>query len=375
MRKVIYFLVLTLASIIVASCSKVDFDLNTEGAKDQNTSLVLSTRAGYSSASGTVYVPQGVGTFFSLESSTKKIKHAFWEIERSKYEGIQIAHKFVSLGEVKLIIRVKFEDETEENKEFKVISVLDISSVDPVQIFSEKKSDGTWDMLFLFSKERLRFASSNKYYYNGLVSEWKIKPLPDNNAYIIDKDGKPKKTSDVGKYVGLTINMKLKGLYNIALIHSETNWTDLSGSKYLRSDNPGLAWFWLEDGEVIPQGGVEIVNLPGESGDEYFRFSYSGTSNNEVILFFQLEKALQSEAFVVQELSGGGYSGPISLEAVSGHPNWGQIKLAASELEWRVSGFRYGPDKRKLEVYSPNMKKSFFYSDYYKNLRIVVYKI
>lgn len=375
MKRVMSLLTLMLALFIMASCSKVDFDLPEEVVEDQGSSLVLSTRSGFSSSSGTIYVPQDVGTIFNLESKKSKIKHAFWEIEDAKYEGTQVSHKFVSLGEVKVKIRAKFEDGSEEDREFTVISVLDVSSTDPVQIFSEKKSDGSFDVLFLFSKERLRFASSDKYFYNGLVTEWKVKPVPEDNAYIIDKDGKPKKTKDVGKYVGLTINLKLKGLYNIALIHSETNWTDLSGSKFVKADNPGLVWFWFEDGEIIPQGDVETVNLPGESGDEYFRFSYSGASNNDVVLFFQLEKAFQGEAFVVRELSGGGYSAPISLEAVSGHPNWGKIKLAASELEWRVSGFRYGPDKRKLEVYSPNMKKSFFYSDYYKNLRIVVYKI
>src|SRR5680860_985461 len=141
------------------------------------------------------------------------------------------------------------------------------------------------------------------------------------------------------------------------------------------SDNPGLVWFWFEDGKIIPQGDVIAYNLPGATGDNYFRFTQNGSSSTDkVTLYFKLVNDFTTNAFVLRQLSGGTYSEPITMWSVPDHQQWGQIELPSSELMDTVNSFRYGPNKNNPNIYSSNMEKSFFYDEYFKNIRLALYE-
>jgi hypothetical protein len=360
------------------SCEYVEFNPPiTDEELEIESNLILKSAQGFNSNLGTIYIQQGIGTGLKVEGKSSPVISASWVIEESNYEGIQVSHKFTTLGEVGLEVTAEFENGTSETRTFIVYCVVDISGADPVKVFTYDNSDGTWRVLFLFSKERVKYATDNNYYYNGLVTDWAKKTVPENFNYIIDKNGNPQITDDVGKYIGIKVILSARGLYNIALIHSYDNWTDLSGSAFIRSDNPGLAWFWFEGGEVIPQGDVLVDNLPGASGDNYFRFTQTSDDvSGDVTLFFKLENEFSnSDAFVVRQLEGGNYSDPISMWPVNDFPEWGQIQLPITEVLGVVSGFRYGLEKANPEIYSSNMKKSFFYDDFFKSLRLSIYKV
>ena len=265
-----------LASLLLTGCEYVEFEAmeQTPETIEQNSSVMLKSAAGYNSLAGTIYVQQGIVTGLKIESkvTAKVISSVAWKIEGANYEGTQVSHKFTSLGGVVVTVNVKFTDNTTEDRTFTIQSIVDISTADPVKYFVTSNTDGTWTVLFLFSKERIKAVTDTAFYYNGLVNNWGEKkriPIADKN-YVIDSNGKPQRTTDVGKYIGANVILKDRGLYNIALIISGTNWTDLSGSAFIKQENSGLAWFFFDAGVVTSSGDNPTgETLPGATGDNH----------------------------------------------------------------------------------------------------------
>ena len=379
MKKLKLFCIVLIVTLFSA-CDYVKFEEPT--TSEAESQMILKSTAGFSSAIGVVYVQKDVVAGLKVESKTGlQIISAKWKIESSTYDEEQIFHKFNTLGEISITIDVIYADNTKETRTFKVQSVVDISTADPVRVFTTANTDGTWNVLLLFSKERVKYATSNEFAYNGTVTNWVQKAVPtaDKN-YIVGIDGKPLATTDVGKYIGIKIVLKDKGIYNIALIHSGKDWADLSGSKFIRQNNPGLVFFSFDGGVVIANG--EIVTssvLPGFAGDGYFRFSLpetpKGGAELPCQLYFKLDGNYTANAFVVHELEGGGYSNPITMNAVPTYTDWGTIQVPVVELIGSVNGFRYGPDKTKPTEFSVNLKNSFFYSAYFNKLEFSLIKV
>lgn len=371
--------ILVVFAVALFSCERIDTEVieeavETEKPHESYSRLVVRSGYGFSSIYG-IYVQQGVATLLKLniEGQTEKLKTVIWKIDGSNYEGLQVSHKFNSIGESKINIKVTFDDGSEAEQDFVVTSVLDISSADPVQVFSTKADEDYYDVLFLFSKERLRYAKGTTYYYDGLIVDWKKKVVPENNSYVINSEGKPELVDGVGKYVGVKLKLKNRGLYNITLVHSGDNWIDISGSKYVRSDNPGLAWFWFENGEILSQGNTNVNDAPGLNGDNCFRFSVS--DNEKASLFFKLDNEYTSSAFVLKQDEGGSYSDTILMEKATNHEKWGKIEIDLEGQLEKVLSFRYGENIEKPNDLSPNMKESYYYDEFYKSLRLILFVI
>lgn len=299
------------------------------------------------------------------------VKSAIWSIEGQTYNGVQIAHNFETLGDISFeVTATTFENSATETEIFTVTVVIDISDSDPVRTFIYPKSDGSYDVLVLFSKERVRYAQSNTFYYNGTLTDWQQTVVSSGNKnYIINKDGVPEKTSDVGMYIGIGENIKQNGLYNVVLIHDSDVWADISGSAYVGPDNPGMAWFYVNNGQIIPAGKQTDSGLPGLAGGDYFRFTQE---NENLILYFKLDQQYTESAFAVRQQDGGYYSDPIKLWPVENYNSWGQMQIPLADATGSGVALRYGPDKSQPTVFSANMKESFFYDSYFKNLRLSV---
>lgn len=125
---------------------------------------------------------------------------------------------------------------------------------EPVVTFANSAPDGTYTVLILFAKERLKGVTDTVIYYNGNVVNWEKKIIPASDKNYIVVNGQPVKVNENGLYVGAKFILKDKGEYNISLVHSGNNWTDLSGSRFIRHDNSGLAWFNFNDGEISSSG-------------------------------------------------------------------------------------------------------------------------
>ncbi|MFA6514270.1 MAG: hypothetical protein WCT50_03230 [Patescibacteria group bacterium] len=369
---------------LFGACNYVEFEelAVPEAVVEAESQMVLKSATGFSSTVGTVYVQKDVVNGLKVENKAGlQVTSAKWKIESSTYDGTQIFHKFNALGEIALTIDVVYADATKETRTFKVQSVVDMSTADPVRVFTTANTDGTWNVLFLFSKERVKYATSTEFAYNGNVTAWVQKAVPTTDRnYIIGVDGKPITTTDVGKYIGVKIILKEKGVYNICLIHSGKDWTNLSGSKFIRSDNSGLCWFSFDSGVVVANGEILIGSvLPGFAGDGYFRFSLPETPRGGVELpcqlYFKLDGNYTAVSFVVRELEGGGYSAPITMNAVPTYADWGTIEIPVADLIGSVNGFRYGPDKTKPTVYAAAMPNSFFYSTYFNKLQFSLIKV
>ncbi len=381
MEKIKFFLAVLFVAIIAASCEREDFEppIINEEEVEIASNLVLKSASGFTSDLGVIYVQQGIGTGMKVESKTTSlVTEAEWTIENTTYKSVQIAHKFTSLGSVPVRVVAKFADGSTETRTFTVQSVADIGKSDPIRYFVTAKTDGSWDVLFLFAKERLRHASDNVLYFTGSVAGWQKTVIADTEKnYIINTDGKPAKTADVGKYIGVTLNLKTRGEYSIAIIHSGSIWADYSGSNFVKAAEPGLALIWFDGGNITPRGDSYIAeNLPGASGDGFFRFNQTGDAvTGKVTLYFRLDGNFTTAAFVARELDGGTYGAPITMYSVANFPEWGQIELPVTEMLGKVCGFRYGPNSSTPTVYSGNMSKSFFYDSYFKNIRISILKV
>lgn len=376
MKKMMVLLSVILGLVLV-SCEFVEYEAPkaTPAYIESYSNACLVSALGYNSMIGVIYVQRNTGTILKIKSKTdnKSVSSATWNIEGKPYPGIQIAHKFTSLGTVDIAISIKYNDGSEENRNFTVQSVDDISTVDPVRYFVTGNNDGTWTVLFLFSKERTKNTKDSGYCYNGLVSNWTKKDISNTGKnYVIGIDGKPQKTSDVGKYIGASVILKDRGLYNIVLASSDNIWTDLSGSAFVKQENTGLAWFFFDSGIVTPNGDdITGDNLPGATGDNYFRFEQIGdTIGGKAVLYFKLDEAYTDNAFAVQGLVNGGYSNPIQMYPVLGFSDWGKIEVPITDLLNQVTSFRYGPNKLEPTTYSLNLQKPFSYEKYFNAIRV-----
>lgn len=381
MKKLRFFFIVVFVAIMAASCEFEEFEppITDEEQVASESKLVLKSASGFNSEVGAIYVQQGIGTGMKVESkTTSAVTEAEWTIESTTYKAVQVTHKFTTLGAVSVKVVAKFADNSTETRTFTVQSVADISKSDPIRYFVTAKTDGSWDVLFLFAKERLRYATDNVLYFTGSVTGWQKTVILDaEKNYVIGTDGKPATTTDVGKYVGVKLNLKIKEEYSIALVHSGNIWADYSGSSFVKTAEPGLAIFWFDAGTITPRGDSYIAdNLPGASGDGYFRFNQTGdATTGKVTLYFRLDGNFTTAAFVVRELDGGTYGSPITMYSVPNFPEWGQIELPVTEMLGKVSGFRYGPNSAAPTTYSGNMSKSFFYDSYFKNVRISILKV
>ncbi len=368
-------------AIIAASCEFENFEppIPSEEQIESQSNLVLKSASGFTSDLGTIYVQQGIATGMKVESKTSSaVTEATWTMESTTYTAVQVVHKFNSIGSVTVKVVAKFADGSTETRTFTIQVVPDISKAEPIRYFVTAKTDGSWDVLFLFAKERLRYATDNVLYFNGSVTGWQKTVIADaDKNYVIGTDGKPVTTTDVGKYVGVKLNLKIKEEYSIALVHSGNVWADYSGSSFVKAAEPGLAIFWFDAGTITPLGDSYVAeNLPGASGDNYFRFNQTGDEvTGKVTLYFHLDGNFTTAAFVARELEGGTYGTPITMYSVQGFSEWGQIELPITEMLGKVCGFRYGPDKNSPMVYSENMNKSFFYDSYFRNIRISLLKV
>lgn len=378
--RILSIVTVVICIFLFSACEYVDFNPPVQTTTEENSNIRMKVSNGYNSDLGTIYVQKDISTGLKVESklSSNPIDSASWTIGSIRYTGVEILHKFTSLGEVSLTVLVKFKDKTTETRSFKVQSILEISSADPVRFFTTNNGNGSWQVLVLISKERLKYATDTNFYYNGLVSNWEKKSIPyANKSYVIGTDGKPVAVKSPGKYIGIDIKLSVTGLYNLALIYDQTIWADLSGSTFIRKENPGLAWFYFDAGVITPKGEASTsASLPGSVGDTYFRAEQVGdTITGKGVFYFKLDANYTSTAFVVRELSGGTYSAPIALTAVTSYPEWGKIEIPIKEVMGHVSGFRYGPNISAPSVYSKNMEYSFSYDSYFKSIRYLMLKI
>jgi len=381
MKKNIKFFTIIVSALIMTACNWVNMNPALDNVPTDGTTskIMLKSAGGYNSQVGVIYVQQNIGTGLKVQSLTASpIVNASWTIDNLPYAGIEIYYKFLNLGTITLSVTATFQDGTKETRNFSVVCVADISTADPIRYFVTSNGNGTWNVLLLFSKERIKGASDTILYYNGLVTNWVKTVIPvADKYYVINSSGLPVRVNDVGKYAGVNLTLSVNGLYNIALIHSVSLWADLSGSAFTRQDNPGLAWFNFTAGVVTPAGDNSVISFaPGLVGDNFFRFDQIGDSTSgKSILYFKLDAAFTNSAYVVREQDGGSFSTPISLLPVTSYTEWGKIEITTRELLGKVSGFRYGPDISYPNVYSANMLKTLSYDPYFKEIRMSMFKL
>jgi len=380
--KAVFLTAIALATLLLG-CEKVEFILNANPEEylledDPTSNVIIRTNTGHSSAVGVIYVQKGLLTGLTVRNrraAGSPVTEATWSIEGKTYTSIQAWHKFTNLGQVNVSVLLKFQNGSSETRRFRVISVVNISQGDPVKSFVTNNNNATWNVLLLFSKERLKHATDTNFFFTGNVNSWQQTIIsPAHKRYVINATGQPELTNGAGQYVGVNLTMTSSlGVHNIALIHSAGLWADFSGSVFIKDANPGLAWFSFHNGVLTPQGDNYAKNLPGEIGDAYFRFTQVGNNiTGRIILFFKLESNFTSSAFVVRQLGSGAYTNPIRMQPVSGFSEWGQIELPATEMHNRVVAFRYGPNISQPEIYSGIMIRSFFYDPFYKDLRVEI---
>lgn len=378
MKKFLLFFVLV---AIAAGCERVDVDLPEDKNITENESGLIMEAGRYRSNVGSIQVEKDVATGLNVESkdSANKIVEATWTIGTKTYSGLKIFHKFTSLGETEVNIYAKFADNKTENRTVKIEVINDLSATGPLVIKSVKKTDGSYDLWFGWDKRWLRGYTDTIWAVNGNITKWTLTKIP-NQSYILDSSGEPKITGDMGKYLGILVNLKEAGLYTICLVAKNGDWIDITGSSYTKTSEVGLAYFQLNtDGSIVPRGDANpptnVNEFPGDSGDAYFSFNQTSNTLGMTSLFFRLDSAWTNKSFAVKEGLGGQYGEPMILSAVTNFPNWGKLDIPIASLTGEVSSWRYGDNIGTPLKYSENMKKSVFYDDYLQKIRLFLVQI
>lgn len=328
-------------------------------------SIIMRMASGYNSQSGKMYIQKGVSTWMSVkEKTTKKLKLVTWEIEGKKFFGQEIIYKTDKLGVIAILITAEYEDGTSIESEFELTSVYDISEFDPVKAFVLSGGNA----LILVSKERIANAINKNFFYVGTATEWINRPVPIADHNYVITSGQPVAVTDVGKYIGIRFKMEV-GENKLALIYTdkyaENVWADLSGSQFIKiQDNPGLIIFDYNGAEIIPLGDNQ-AELPGVNGDTYFRFS---KREGVIDIYFRFDANISAKSFFVKRTDNGTYSAPVTVNPVTDFPEWGTISLPWTDVENKVLHLRAGENKDTPNVFSENMKKSRFYTDFYNAL-------
>lgn len=377
MKKILVFFALLAIAI---GCERVDFDLpeNSEEVTEANSQLRIKA-AGYSSgASAEIYVEQDVMTGIKVESkdSANPVISASWTIEEKSYNGLNVSHKFINLGERDVVISARFQNNVIETRTFKVQVVKDLSAVGPVVIKVKKISNSSYDVWIGWDKRWLKSYPDGDWSVIGDATKWTKVSLPASSNYNLDSSGNPIPITDTGKYIGVWVNIKEAGYNKIALIAKNGSWVNISGSPYAKSEDIGMVHFQVNsDGTVTSKGdGGDITppseSLPGQNGDNYFRFDQTPNADGKINIFFRLDSVWTNKSFSIRGFDGGDFGLPVQLASVTNFPNWGKIEVTYSSLLDNVSSWRYGQDITKANEYVSNMNKSVFYDATFKSLRL-----
>lgn len=375
MKKTILFFAL---AVIVASCERVDLDLPENQLTEESSEMILKV-AGYSSVvSAEMYVEQDVMTGMKVESKTPSnpVISASWTIEEETYDGLTVSHKFLDLGAKDVLISARFQNNVVETRTFAVKVVKDLSNVGPVVVKVKKINNSSYDVWVGWDRRWLKQYPDGAWSVIGDATKWVKVSLPENSNYNLDNSGNPEATTDVGKYVGVWLNVKEASYNKIALIAKNGSWVDISGSPYSQSGDIGMVHFQINtDGTVTPKGdGGEITppaqGLPGENGDNYFRFNQTPGNDGKVEIFFKLDSTWTNKSFAIMGFDEGKFESPVLIKPVADFPTWGKIEVTYNSLLDNVSSWRYGADITKLNEYASNMNKSLFYDATFKSLRL-----
>lgn len=370
MKKIIFLFIMNL---FLSACVWTESYEPLPGGEGEGWDLVLKSASGFSSAVGDVYLQRDLNTWFSISSrSDNPIETVIWKIEGSTLAGKEIIYRTNSLGQIPFEAEVEFVDGTSQKKAFAVFSVIDLSEADPVRAFV-LSSDGTkGEILFLFSKERIASATKADFYYNGSVSNWTKKLIPETDHNYIISGGVPTKTTDVGKYIGVRLSLEI-GEHSLALVHSDNEWANLSGSRFIKKEeNAGMVLFFFNGDKIIPLGDNQIL-YPGNAGDSYFRFS--NNENGTMSFFFKFDEAVTSNSFISKRDISGNYFPSIQVSSVSNFPEWGTCSFLISEISEDILYFRYGANKNSPQNYADNMRDSDFYNEVFNALRISIQEL
>jgi hypothetical protein len=399
MKKLKFFVVLLVA--LLAACNYVDFDPEGQietGAKESQLKL-----KGALISNGNQYVQQDVSTGVSLISTNaaNPLVSATWTIEGNNYTGLNITHKFSSLGDVSVVVTATFQNGSTESRSFTVKVVKDMSPYDPVKIYitgSYTVTTGTWtgytryNVVILVSKERL--ANKTSYGYSGNFNDdapsvWlagvKVPALDAN--YIIQNNLPASAGSDIGKYVAIKRDLLARD-YSLAPGEFEKTdgtgnflWADWSGSAFVTATksvgiiefrvNPNSTITPLGDGYVPPV--ASVPGMGGDSGEGVFRYQLA---NGQFTVYFKLNNTFASLTPFVQikDQETGVWGTPIALTAVENFPNYGKATFNEAQVLNTLSSLRFGNTISTKTPDFAQMAKSAYYNEPFKELRFTILK-
>ena len=361
------FLVLLSLVLLLSACEMWEpYAPKDETEKEVITgSLIMKMANGFNSQSGEMYIQKGVNTWMNVKDKTgKSIKLVVWEIDNKRFFGQDIIYKPEKIGLIDVLIEAEYQDGDVIKSEFKLNSVYNITEFDPVKAFVLTGGNA----LVLISKERIANAVNKNFFYVGNMTNWVNRAVPVADHNFVITSGQPVAVTDVGKYIGLRFKMEV-GENKLALVYAdpygENTWADLSGSQFIKvEENPGIILFDYNGQEIIPLGDNQM-DLPGSNGDTYFRFS---KREGVIDIYFHFDANITANSFFVKRNDDGAYSAPVTVNAVTSFPDWGTISLPWTDVENKVLYLRAGENKNAPTVFSENMKKSRFYTDFYNAL-------
>ncbi|MFA6417100.1 MAG: hypothetical protein WCW61_02805 [Patescibacteria group bacterium] len=399
MKKLRMF-VLMLA-VALTACNYVDFDPEGQietGAQESQLKLKGALISG-----GNIYVQQDVSAGVTLESTNaaNPLNSATWTIEGNSYTGLNITHKFSTMGDVAVVVTATFQSGATESRNFTVKVVRDMSPYDPVKVYitgSYTVSSGTWtgytryNTIILLSKER--FANKTVYGYSGNFNDDNLSlwltaakvPILDAN-YIIQNGLPASAGSDVGKYIAIKRDLLARN-YSLAVGEFEKSdgsgnfaWADWSGSTFVTaSKNVGIIEFKvnpnstitpLGDGYVAP---VALVpGMGGDSGEGVFRYTLA---NGKFTAYFKLNNTFSALTPFVQikDQETGVWGTPIALTAVTDFPNYGKAEFNEAQVLNSLSSLRFGNVIANKTPDFSQMAKSAYYNEPFKELRFTILK-
>ena len=211
--------------------------------------LIVYSEDGWHSGLASFFVEKGRNNKLRVKSNSDSIKSATWKIAETNLNGLEVSFTPNVVREIQAEVLVIYENDVREKMNFKIVSVNSLEEVDPVKTFILSKSGSNYELLFLFRKDRLKSLDNLKFI--GTITNWREEVIPasDYNYNIVNN--RAEKVPN-GEYVGLKFSFKLNYFGKVAIIHSGNLWADLSGSKFVKKEEPTVVSFKLESYAIVP---------------------------------------------------------------------------------------------------------------------------
>lgn len=392
---VLGLVVLVIIFATLSSCEKVDNpnfgQVNPPG--DAQIELTIPSDGTVKSFlyNDTIWAERNLPVNFKAEATGITITSWSWVFNGAAViSGEQVVYSFASIINPQSLHLVGFYGNNQQiTKDFVIIVVEDISTLDPVKLIScQDLGGGLYSVTFGISKSRTRSISgASTFFFTGNMTSppWTAQLIPvGDTSYNIANGPAPNyapilvipPVGDNGYCYAIKNLNSIAGSYDLGTGKIKNNqqlWLDFTGSIWADLANPTLIKYTILPGGTVVPNITPPAELPGAIGDEgenaVLRFEL-GTDGATIFLHNSVD--FNGQQFLKFYNESNIANAPVLQTAVTGFPKWGKYYLPYSSSVIQPGGIialKFGNQASSPNVYNANAHLSMYYDELYWYLR------